>query len=97
MDTPANCSSFFSGDAMEKILKDQEEFEKEHQFMQVDISPNIDTVPKNLRLQVYVKARPLVVYREHYCSRRRRKSSRPPATAPSSATLPGRSRRAAKF
>lgn len=30
--------SSFAGDAMEKILKDQEEFEKEHQFMQVYIS-----------------------------------------------------------
>lgn len=30
---------FFSltGDALEKIVKDQEEFEKEHQFMQVYI------------------------------------------------------------
>lgn len=26
------------GDAMEKIVKDQEEFEKEHQFMQVHIT-----------------------------------------------------------
>lgn len=29
---------FRAGDAMKKILKDQEEFEKEHQFMQVWIS-----------------------------------------------------------
>lgn len=28
-----------SGEAMEKIIVDQEEFEKEHQFMQVIIAP----------------------------------------------------------
>lgn len=28
-----------SGQAMEKIIEDQEEFEKEHQFMQVRIAP----------------------------------------------------------
>lgn len=79
---------------MEKIIKDQEDFEKEHQFMQVDISP---IIPKNLQLQVYVKTRPLVVYREYDCSHRRRKSSQPPATAPLTVTLPGRSPLAAKF
>lgn len=34
MDALANFPSI-AGDAMEKIVKDQEEFEKEHQFMQV--------------------------------------------------------------
>lgn len=47
IDAPENCSSFFSGDAMEKILKDQEDFEKEHQFMQVDIRPIIIFFPEN--------------------------------------------------
>lgn len=29
------CLFFFADDAMKKILKDQEEFEREHQFIQV--------------------------------------------------------------
>lgn len=31
-----------AGDAMDKIVKDQEEFEKEHQFMQVHITASPD-------------------------------------------------------
>lgn len=39
--------SSVAGDAMEKIIKDQEEFEKEHQFMQVCISPCSLFFPEN--------------------------------------------------